>query len=234
MEISNILMRDGLSLEVLHKLSFESKLGINLKKNLHYFDKESLLEELQEASNWYDELEVLHELALDYRIKSIQSINMKYNRYYPDHQTRKVFDDLLGFRSLCNDYDDILQLEKFPSFRVANMSFGKANDDGYRGVHVYYQHSGIHYPIEIQYNTYYDRQFNNWLHKYTYKKNYPDKVGQTTHGKQLAEFKSGLIKKFGYDRIQFVTISRPSAYGEYEPYQFVQTQKEFEQAVEML
>ena len=28
---------------------------------------------------------------------------------------------------------------------------------------------------------------------------------QTTHGKQLAEFKSGLIKKFGYDRIQFVT-----------------------------
>ena len=40
---------------------------------------------------------------------------------------------------------------------------------------------------------------------------------QTTHGKQLAEFKSGLIKKFGYDRIQFVTISRPSAYGEYEP-----------------
>ena len=84
---------------------------------------------------------------------------MKYNRYYPDHQTRKVFDDLLGFRSLCNDYDDILQLEKLPSFRVANMSFGKANDDGYRGVHVYYQHSGIHYPIEIQY--------------------YPDKVGQT-------------------------------------------------------
>ena len=77
---------------------------------------------------------------------------MKYNRYYPDHQTRKVFDDLLGFRSLCNDYDDILQLEKLPSFRVANMSFGKANDDGYRGVHVYYQHSGIHYPIEIQYN----------------------------------------------------------------------------------
>ena len=39
MEISNILMRDGLSLEVLHKLSFESKLGINLKKNLHYLIK---------------------------------------------------------------------------------------------------------------------------------------------------------------------------------------------------
>lgn len=37
MEISNILMRDGLSLEVLHKLSFESKLGINLKKESSLF-----------------------------------------------------------------------------------------------------------------------------------------------------------------------------------------------------
>lgn len=37
MEISNILMRDGLSLEVLHKLSFESKLGINLKKKSSLF-----------------------------------------------------------------------------------------------------------------------------------------------------------------------------------------------------
>lgn len=36
---------------------------------------------------------------------------------------------------------------------------------------------GSHYPIEIQYNTYYDRQFNNWLHKYVYKKNYENSVG---------------------------------------------------------
>ena len=34
-----------------------------------------------------------------------------------------------------------------------------------------------HYPIEIQYNTYYDRQFNNWLHKYVYKKNYENNIG---------------------------------------------------------
>ena len=32
-------------------------------------------------------------------------------------------------------------------------------------------------PNEIQYNTYYDRQFNNWLHKYIYKKNYENEVG---------------------------------------------------------
>lgn len=57
------------------------------------------------------------------------------------------------------------------------MSAGKSNDDGYRGVHVYYQLDNFHYPIEIQYNTYYDRQLNNWLHKYVYKKADDNYVG---------------------------------------------------------
>ena len=54
---------------------------------------------------------------------------------------------------------------------------------------------------------------------------------RTTHGKHLSEFKKKLIDKIGYDRIQLVTISRPSAYGEYEPYNFVETKEEFEQLV---
>ena len=97
---------------------------------------------------------------------------LKYNRYYPDHQARKVFDDLLGFRSLCDNYEDVLELAEIPGIRVADLSMGKADDDGYRGVHVYYQVDGNHYPIEIQYNTYYDRQINNWLHKCVYKKDF--------------------------------------------------------------
>lgn len=62
-----------------------------------------------------------------------------------------------------------------------------------------------------------------------------DKVGcialRTTHGKHLSEFKRSIEKKVGYEKIQLVTISRPSAYGEYEPYRFVDTKEEFEQAV---
>lgn len=176
--MSNILQRDGLTIELLQKLSYKSELGISLKKNLHYFDKDSLIAELIKINEWYDEFEELHELALDYRIKSIQSAVLKYNRYYPDHQARKVFDDLLGFRSLCDNYEDVLALTNIEGLRVADMSTGKANDDGYRGIHVYFQMSGSHYPIEIQYNTYYDRQFNNWLHKYIYKKAYDSSVGQ--------------------------------------------------------
>lgn len=38
-------------------------------------------------------------------------------------------------------------------------------------------------------------------------------------------------KQVGYEKIQLVTISRPSAYGEYEPYHFTDTEEEFEKAV---
>ncbi|MCI9613833.1 MAG: hypothetical protein HFG93_01565 [Dorea sp.] len=54
---------------------------------------------------------------------------------------------------------------------------------------------------------------------------------QTAHGQHLAEFKRKLIERIGYDDIQFITISRPSAYGEYEPYRFVDTEEEFEKQV---
>ncbi len=62
-----------------------------------------------------------------------------------------------------------------------------------------------------------------------------DKVGcvalRTTHGKHLSDFKRRIEKKVGYEKIQLVTISRPSAYGEYEPYFFVDTMEAFEEAV---
>lgn len=57
---------------------------------------------------------------------------------------------------------------------------------------------------------------------------------QMKHGQHLADFKESLMKIIGYDKIQLVTISRPSAYGEYEPYQFVQSEAEFEDAVKKM
>ena len=88
--MSNILQRDGLTIEVLSKLSYKSELGINLKKNLHYFEKEQIFAELVKVNSWYDEFDELHDLALDYRIKSVQASILKYYRYYPDHQARNV------------------------------------------------------------------------------------------------------------------------------------------------
>ena len=57
---------------------------------------------------------------------------------------------------------------------------------------------------------------------------------QTNHGQHLADFKKKLISEIGTDKIQLVTISRPSAFGEYEPYSFVDTEQEFEQELRKL
>ncbi len=44
--MSIILQRDGLTIELLEKLSYKSEMGINLKKNLHYFEREVIVADL--------------------------------------------------------------------------------------------------------------------------------------------------------------------------------------------
>ena len=46
-----LLKMNGLSAGILDALSFESHLGIPLKKNLHYFDKDLLIAELISMSD---------------------------------------------------------------------------------------------------------------------------------------------------------------------------------------
>lgn len=173
-----VLEMNGLSVELLTRLSYHSRLGLSLKRTLRHFNKDSLLAELFAMADWLDETPELSGVALDYRIKSYASIREKYDRYLdsPRHASQ-VFNDILGFRAFCDSYEEVLGL-KSDIFAVADMSEGKADDDGYRGVHLYFQLDNEHYPIEIQYNTLYDRQMNNWLHDYLYKKNYPSEVGQ--------------------------------------------------------
>ena len=179
---------NGISEDILRQLSYRSKQGKSLKNNLHLFDRNALLNELYEVSRWLNQQDILSDVVLDYRIKSYDSITQKYERYYPNRQVRQVFNDILGFRAFCDGYDDILTTES-TLFRVVDMSKGKVHDDGYRGVHLYYQLDNFHYPIEIQFNTLYDRQINNWLHIFLYKKNYPDIIGQ----KMRERYETGCI-----------------------------------------
>ena len=177
--IENVLQLNGLSIEILKRLSYRSQLGKSLKQNLHYFDKRALMQELSAMVKWLQMQTVLEDISLDFRIKSIASIKQKYERYYPNRQIKQVFNDILGFRAFCDDYGQLIYCDTSSvDLRIVDMSKGKAVDDGYRGVHVYYQKDNFHYPIEIQFNTIYDRQINNWLHDYLYKKDYPDKIGK--------------------------------------------------------
>lgn len=173
-----ILQLNGLSTETLVDLSYKSQLGKSLRNKLKSFDKEKLIEELFSMRAWLNEIPILDEVDLDYRIKSKESIAGKYERYVnTTREAAQVFNDVLGFRGFCDDYKQVLELQH-EEFRVVDMSKGKTHDDGYRGVHLYFELDNYHYPIEIQFNTLYDRQINNWLHDYLYKKDYPDSVGQ--------------------------------------------------------
>ena len=185
----DVFVLNGLSKDILDKLSYKSNLGISLKRNLHYFNKEDVINEMICFVDWLKSQSLLENVPIDFRIKSIESISSKFDRYYPDHQLRKVFDDILGFRAFCDSYEDVLNLD-FPNIRIADMTKGKANDDGYRGAHVYFQVDHFHYPIEIQYNTYYDRQLNNWLHSFLYQKGYDNSVGK----RMRQEYELGNIK----------------------------------------
>lgn len=187
----SILEVNGLSVEILEQLSYPSSLGISLKKTLRHVDREALLQEMETMADWLDEQTLLSEIALDYRIKSISSISQKYERYInSSRHLSQVFNDVLGFRAFCDSYEDVLAMQS-DWFSVADLSNGKADDDGYRGVHLYFQKDNFHYPIEIQFNTLYDRQLNNWLHDYLYKK----QQFSNTVGKEMRQrYENGLIR----------------------------------------
>lgn len=46
---------------------------------------------------------------------------------------------------------------------------------------------------------------------------------KTAHGKNLVKMKRALNAEVGDKGVQLVTISRPTAYGEYAPYRFAKT-----------
>ena len=99
-----------------------------------------------------------------YRVKTPDSIRRKVQRH-PDLKFQSVFNDILGIRIRVPDYE--LQFPEY--YRVVDMQKGKAVDDGYRAVHLYYKKDNFHYPIEVQLWSDRDYNFNLWSHTYGYK-----------------------------------------------------------------
>lgn len=56
---------------------------------------------------------------------------------------------------------------------------------------------------------------------------------QTEPREEIAKFADEIQERLGYD-IEIITISRPTAYGEYEPYRFVSSYEEFEKESSLL
>lgn len=56
---------------------------------------------------------------------------------------------------------------------------------------------------------------------------------QTEPGEEMAKFADEIQERLGYD-IEIITISRPTAYGKYESYHFVNSYEEFEKEASLL
>lgn len=188
--VEDILKKDGLSFTLLRKLSFRSRLGADLCETGSFFEKNILFDEISKMISWYDTHPVLASLPADYRIKSFCHIQEKYQQAGEEYPVEKIFNDVLSFQALCNNYEEIFRLRESGNISIADFSNGKLRDNGYRGVRIYYQYGHRHYPVEIQYHTYYDRQMNNWLYKYVLKENYPDYIG----ARMRREYEAGRIR----------------------------------------
>ncbi|EMJ4245482.1 hypothetical protein PIU50_003371 [Clostridioides difficile] len=189
----------GITENLLDELSYESKLGKSLKNTLRKFNKDDIFKEIRNISRYLNTRKIDFKFPVSYRIKSYHSCLIKYDKYYPNMELNKCFNDLLGIRIIVDSYYELFE-QDLSSFRLADMRTGKANDDGYRGVHLYYQKSNFHYPIELQINTKVDRQINDLLHIYIYKHTKNNLIGKEVRKlfdegnfKNIQEFK-GVIE----------------------------------------
>lgn len=68
MKTIKLLEKDGLSIETLTSLSYKTSLNKSLKRNLHYFDKDSLLKDVDDVICFLDNQgDLLENIAIDYR-----------------------------------------------------------------------------------------------------------------------------------------------------------------------
>ena len=192
MEKIIIATLQDLTSDVLEQLSYHSALEKSLKNTLRKFNKDDIIEEIFQVREFYLKILLDIDLQLEHRIKSVSSSKLKYERYFPSREVFKVYNDLLGIRVVVDDYKVVEKyLEINPIFKeIADMRNGKAEDDGYRGIHIYYQMSKYHYPIEIQINTNFDRKLNDWLHMDIYKQSDDFVLGKILR----RQYEKGLIR----------------------------------------
>lgn len=171
-------------------LFYTTHLGKSLKNSLHKFDREELMADISRARDFYDEALETLVFPYDFRIKSMESCRIKYDRYYPNYAVERTYNDLFGARIIIEDYRQAYELAHTKPSRESDLTSGKKTDDGYRGLHLYYQPDHFVYPIEFQFNTVYDRRLNDWLHSYLYKKGYVPEIG----GRLRVLYESGHIQ----------------------------------------
>lgn len=110
-------------------------------------------------SNWVPPLSEGYD---GFRFKSDWAIRRRYDKALELGLSYiEAFNDIMSFRIRVQDYPEILP--KY--FKVIDMVHSRPlEDNGYRAMHMYFQMSTVHYPIEVQLWGGADWEFNTWGH----------------------------------------------------------------------
>lgn len=165
------------NLEYFRNLTIENSFGKSLKQ-IKLKDVDNVGKIIQDMNKIYKYFKIPDTKELEWRLKSIESMLLKLNKYQRIENTSSNYyrlnsclNDIIGFRiKSIDDKNEVLyELEKQTAFRVVNLLQGKQVDDGYRAIHLYLETGSLNYPIEIQIWFEEDYDYNYWMHKYAYK-----------------------------------------------------------------
>jgi ppGpp synthetase/RelA/SpoT-type nucleotidyltranferase len=175
---------------VLAKLSsYSVKRFSSLKRTIDRFSFDDVFDEIldyfeeqdSQLSDLGDYLKAFDTPNIDvgYRLKSEDSLHMKWEKNMGRHkQLREVCNDVIGIRLIAN-YEpnvfmtDLLNLKSQLDYTIDIVNFyetPKSNDDGYRGIHLYFRNNPKCFPIEIQIWSYREALLNFYTHEVIYKR----------------------------------------------------------------
>ncbi|MDN5343888.1 MULTISPECIES: hypothetical protein [Oceanotoga] len=157
----------------------------SLRKTIENFEVKEIFDNMlsfYEIINDYDINSIIEdfdsdEMNLSYRLKSLESFKIKWNKNIgKSKQLREVSNDSLAFRFIV-DIEKERVLEIIEKVYKYNKGFEvvdfykdhKSKDDGYRGIHLYFRLNPKTFPIEIQFWNRKDAILNYYTHEIIYK-----------------------------------------------------------------
>lgn len=156
--------------------------SISWKKSLHHNDFENVYSSVLDYFAACDDfLRRLSEFAaasdngfdLSYRCKTEQSLRLKWDRNLDaGRPLRKVCNDIIGIRLVLDCppsllHDVSIAIDGYKTECINFYSTPKAQDDGYRGIHLYIY--GTSFPVELQIWTRQDAVLHFYSHEAIYK-----------------------------------------------------------------
>jgi hypothetical protein len=129
------------------------------------------LEDIMRSYDWCD---------FTYRYKDDYSVERKWNNRNITKPLHKTINDILGMRFILktNEKELLTIVEQFQTTypsneinsRVVDMTDGKSENDGYKGIHVYIRKNNYVFPIEVQFWSRADALINDYLRENIYTK----------------------------------------------------------------